>query len=157
MINHNILHVVQHSNKKVLVEIGVDRVLTSGGAVDALSGAVEIRKLVKHAGDYIVIAAGAGVKHSNVSKLLALTHVSHVHAFSACLKRVESKMKFRNKHVSMGKDSEEYTHQVVSEERVRELVSNIQFEVMDELTDNLEKLVKSLNLLPSARLQQRTT
>ena len=142
-------HTSQH--KQLLVENGVDRVLTSGGADNALSGATDIAKLVKRAKGLIIIAAGAGVKHSNVSKLIALTSVSHVHASSACMTTVESRMKFRNKRVSMGKGSKEYTHQVVSEEKVRELISKIQFEKMDELTDNLEMLVESLNLLPSVR------
>ena len=135
----------------ILIENGVDRVLTSGGEDDAMSGHTCIANLVKHANGLIVIAAGAGVKHDNVSQLIALTHVSHLHASSACMKRVESKMKFRNKRVTMGRSSQEYTRKIVSEERVRELISKIQFEQMDELSDNLEMLVKSLNLLPGTK------
>jgi copper homeostasis protein CutC len=41
--------------------LGIDRVLTSGGAAMALEGAPVIRRLVERAGSALVVMAGGGV------------------------------------------------------------------------------------------------
>ena len=63
-----------------LIDLGVHRVLTSGGAPDALAGADAIRDLVESAGDQIVILAGAGVREHNAREIVELTDVQEVHA-----------------------------------------------------------------------------
>jgi copper homeostasis protein len=65
---------------ELLIELGVHRVLTSGGAPDALTGADAIRDLVERAGDQIVILAGAGVREHNAREIVELTGVQEVHA-----------------------------------------------------------------------------
>jgi copper homeostasis protein len=63
-----------------LIEIGVSRVLTSGGAPTALEGALVISALVAQARDRIIILAGGGVRDHNVRELVAGTGVREVHA-----------------------------------------------------------------------------
>lgn len=63
-----------------LVELGVDRVLTSGGAPTALEGAAAIGALVRAAGPHLSIIAGGGVRPHNVTQLMQLTGVREVHA-----------------------------------------------------------------------------
>jgi copper homeostasis protein len=63
-----------------LVELGVNRILTSGGAATALEGAPAISALLSHAGDRIAIIAGGGVRDHNVRELVARTGVREVHA-----------------------------------------------------------------------------
>lgn len=63
-----------------LIEIGVSRVLTSGGAPTALEGALVISALVAQARDRITILAGGGVREHNVRELVAGTGVREVHA-----------------------------------------------------------------------------
>jgi copper homeostasis protein len=63
-----------------LVRIGVDRVLTSGGARTALDGASPIAHLVDRARDRIAIIAGGKVRAHNVRELIARTGVREVHA-----------------------------------------------------------------------------
>jgi copper homeostasis protein len=63
-----------------LVETGVSRVLTSGGAKTALEGAGTIRALVQQAGDRIAIVAGGGVRAHNVRETIARTGVREVHS-----------------------------------------------------------------------------
>ena len=63
-----------------LIEIGVSRVLTSGGAPTALEGALVISALVAQARGRITILAGSGVREHNVRELVAQTGVSEVHA-----------------------------------------------------------------------------
>lgn len=63
-----------------LIEAGVTRVLTSGGANTALEGAPRIAALMKQADGRIRIIAGGGVRESNVREIIALTGVDEVHA-----------------------------------------------------------------------------
>jgi copper homeostasis protein len=63
-----------------LVELGVDRVLTSGGAPTAAKGAEVIADLVQRAGDALVVMAGGGVRAHNVADLVRRTKVREIHA-----------------------------------------------------------------------------
>jgi len=63
-----------------LIELGIDRVLTSGGAPSALAGADVLRALVEDAADRIVVMAGGGVRSHNARKLVELTGVRELHA-----------------------------------------------------------------------------
>lgn len=82
----------------VLVEAGVDRVLTSGGAAKAVSGAPVIRTLVERAAGRIGILAGGGINHRNVAQVVSRTGVREVHVRGAV--RRNSGMKFRARGVS---------------------------------------------------------
>jgi copper homeostasis protein len=64
----------------ILIELGIDRVLTSGAAPSALAGADSLRALVEHAADRIVIMAGGGVRSHNARQLVELTGVRELHA-----------------------------------------------------------------------------
>lgn len=63
-----------------LLELRVDRLLTSGQAASALAGASVIRRLVERAGDDLIVMAGAGIRGSNVTQLIQTTGVREVHA-----------------------------------------------------------------------------
>lgn len=63
-----------------LVDLGIGRVLTSGGAPTAEQGMAQLRELVEAAGDEIVILAGGGVRFQNVVELVEETGVTEVHA-----------------------------------------------------------------------------
>lgn len=63
-----------------LLALGVDRVLTSGGAPDALAGAAGIAALVRAGGAHIEVVAGGGVRPANVAELVARTGARAVHA-----------------------------------------------------------------------------
>jgi copper homeostasis protein len=62
-----------------LIELGVDRVLTSGQASSVLEGAPLIADLVKRAGDRIVVMAGGGINERNIARILAETGVAELH------------------------------------------------------------------------------
>lgn len=65
-----------------LLELGVSRLLTSGGAATALRGAELIAELVRRSGAELVILAGGGVTPDNAAQLLLATGAREVH-FSA--------------------------------------------------------------------------
>ena len=64
---------------EIAIEMGFERVLTSGGALTAMAGAEQIAALVAQAKGRIRILAGAGVRASNVAELVRRTGVREVH------------------------------------------------------------------------------
>jgi len=65
---------------ETLIDLGLDRVLTSGGAPSAVEGAVAIRSLFEVASSRIRIMAGGDVRAHNARELVRLTGVSELHA-----------------------------------------------------------------------------
>lgn len=63
-----------------LIDLRIERVLTSGGAQDALAGADVLSDLVQQAGDALVIMAGGGVREHNVREIVEVSGVHEVHA-----------------------------------------------------------------------------
>jgi len=62
-----------------LIELGVVRVLTSGGAATAPEGAEMLKTLTAQSSGAVAILAGGGVRPSNVTKLIARSGVGEVH------------------------------------------------------------------------------
>lgn len=102
---------------ETLINIGVDRILTSGQQGTALEGARLIKALHEQYGDQIEILPGAGIKVSNVMALLNQTRVKQVH--SSCSKAVEDGGN-HNHGVSFAMNDQN-TYKVVSETEVRQL------------------------------------
>ena len=63
-----------------LIDVGVSRVLTSGGAPTALEGADVMASLVDQAGDRVAVIAGGGIREHNVREVIARTGVREVHS-----------------------------------------------------------------------------
>ena len=103
------------------IEVGFDRILTSGGQLQAIKGASLIRELVAKADGRIAIMAGSGVNENVVEQLVSITRVKEIH-FSATTSKA-SAMVFRNEDISgMGSDSgSEFQLRTVDPERVRKI------------------------------------
>lgn len=65
---------------EVLIDAGVSRVLTSGGASTALEGVDAIARLVEQAAARIVVMAGGGIRENNVREVIDRTGVTEVHS-----------------------------------------------------------------------------
>jgi copper homeostasis protein len=63
-----------------LIQLGCERVLTSGAQASAWEGAELIRQLVELSAGRIVVMPGAGVDAGNIGKLQAITGASEFHA-----------------------------------------------------------------------------
>lgn len=61
------------------IDLGFERILTSGGAQNAMAGATLLKTLVERADGRIAILAGAGITPSNVAQILSRTGVREVH------------------------------------------------------------------------------
>ena len=85
---------------ETLIELGVDRVLTSGQEPTVLEGLPLIVELMKRAGDSIVIMPGGGITARNIERIVGAAQPREIHF--AALESVESAMQFRRPHVFMG-------------------------------------------------------
>ncbi|MGH7649842.1 MAG: copper homeostasis protein CutC [Gemmatimonadaceae bacterium] len=63
-----------------LVELGVRRVLTSGGAASAIEGVDALRRLAEQAAGRIEVIAAGGIRPPNVESIVTRTRVPAVHA-----------------------------------------------------------------------------
>ncbi|QWF19387.1 copper homeostasis protein CutC [Lysobacter capsici] len=84
----------QSAALEAAIGLGCERILTSGGADDAWSGADRIAALAEQAGDRIALMAGAGVTAQNIVALARRANVHELHA-SAKAPR-QSAMTYRN-------------------------------------------------------------
>jgi copper homeostasis protein len=62
-----------------LIDLGVTRVLTSGGAPTALEGSAQLRALVVQSAGRIAILAGGGIRESNARDVVLRAGVSELH------------------------------------------------------------------------------
>ena len=100
-----------------LIDLGIDRILTSGQQPTAPQGAALIRDLVARAAGRITIMPGSGVKEHNIVELVRATGVSEVHIHLE--KPLESEMTFRQPSVYMGKpDQSEFSSVITDRERI---------------------------------------
>ena len=84
----------------MLIELGVDRVLTSGQEASVLEGLPLIVELIKRAGNRIVVMPGGGITQRNVDRIVAAAKPHEIHF--AALEPIASGMRFRRPHVFIG-------------------------------------------------------
>ncbi len=108
-----------------LIDLGIERILTSGQAASAMDGAELIHDLVQRAGSRVIIMAGAGVNEQNVGEVIKQTGVKEVHG--SLRTRRESPMQFRNPRCSMNGSAipSDYELSATDLQRVRKLVKGI--------------------------------
>lgn len=63
-----------------LVDLGFDKVLTSGGKPTAYEGIPVIREMQQRYGDKIKIMAGGGITEENIEQILSATGITNCHA-----------------------------------------------------------------------------
>lgn len=85
---------------EALIEIGVNRVLTSGQEESVIEGLEVVRELVKRAGKRIIIMPGGNITARNVQTVLKATAAREIHAVATV--ETPSAMRFRNPRVYMG-------------------------------------------------------
>ncbi len=82
-----------------LIELGCDRVLTSGQCRSAEQGIPLLRQLTEQGKGKIAIMAGAGIRPDNVARIIRESQVQQIH-FSAS-SHVDSQMQFMRPEVPM--------------------------------------------------------
>jgi len=77
-----------------VVELGCQRVLSSGGQASAGQGSDMLARLVAQAGDRLSVMAGAGITPDNIAAIASVTGCREVHASAKAARA--SGMRFRN-------------------------------------------------------------
>lgn len=84
----------------VLADLGIHRVLTSGGAPTALAGAAALRDLVTRSAGRLSILAGGSVRPGTAAELVAATGVGEVHLRAP--RPMADRMTFRRNGIGLG-------------------------------------------------------
>ena len=104
-----------------IIDLGCERILTSGGKSTAMEGAATIAHLVEKAAGRIIIMPGSGVNESNAADLVHFTGVTQIH--SSARVKVQSKMQFKNDHILMGDGlTDEYSCDISDAARVANII-----------------------------------
>lgn len=77
-----------------VIEIGCERILTSGLKPTAMEGAETIAALIKQADERIIIMPGSGVRADNIKELAAKTGAKEFHSSARIF--IDSRMKYSN-------------------------------------------------------------
>jgi copper homeostasis protein len=102
-----------------IIELGCDRILTSGGMQTAPEGATVIKKLIEQANGRISIMPGGGITENNIYELVKVTGLKEFHG------SFRSKYKGKMKYISSSfSDEEEYTLLQTNAEKVKKAIEN---------------------------------
>jgi copper homeostasis protein len=108
-----------------LIDLGIERVLTSGQAPTAPEGVALIARLVRRAEGRIGILPGGGIDETNVGELVAETGAREVHVRGTS--PVRSQMGFRNPRVSFraAVDADDSLLEVTDAARIRAITERL--------------------------------
>ncbi|RUT77630.1 copper homeostasis protein CutC [Ancylomarina longa] len=111
-----------------LIQLKVNRILTSGGMQTAIFGKDMLKRLVELAKERIIIMPGSGINEENILNLKMETGAQEFHCSAKSL--VKSKMNFRNPNVSMGEkqESSEYSFFEANPEKIRKIANILKAE-----------------------------
>ena len=78
---HRAIDLADDVNKatKEIIDLGFDRILTSGSAKNVITGIDSIKVIQQDFGDKIAIMPGGGINSDNVRNILDITKVNNIH------------------------------------------------------------------------------
>ena len=131
-----------------VIEIGVDRVLTSGLKSTAIAGAETIQYLQKEYGEQIEILAGSGLNAQNVQDLIRKTNVKQIHSsckgwlpdMTTCSEDVS--FSYRAKEKDACREAIVGDYEVVDVVLVRKFINMVTCELTFEIEKEDEKELK---------------
>lgn len=104
-----------------IIEMGCERILTSGGKSTAIEGANVIAHLVERAAGRIIIMPGSGVSESTVADIVRYTKASEIH--SSARSAIKSKMQYQNDHIILSRENlDEYSILTTDANKVKEII-----------------------------------
>lgn len=104
-----------------IIELGCERILTSGGKSTAPEGANVIAHLVEKAAGRIIIMPGSGVSESTVADLVHITKATEIHSSARSV--VKSKMQYHNDNLSLSaNNAAELSIMVTDVQKVKSII-----------------------------------
>lgn len=104
-----------------IIELGCERILTSGAESSAHKGIHMLAKLIKQANGRISVMPGAGISASNIREIISLTGAKEFHA--SAKRAVKSDMVFKNPNLNMGSVADEFSYDLTDSETVKNLIA----------------------------------
>ena len=104
----------------ILIALGIERLLTSGGRPTALEGIDVLAKLVNHSGGKIAVMAGGRLSITTLEAVIQQSQVSEVHLGSAASRTIDGAMNI------LPCDSSETSWNCVDAPQVAEIVALVQ-------------------------------
>ena len=83
-----------------IIDLGIDRILTSGAKNKAIDGINLITELINKANNRIIIMPGSGINENNLKQIMKQTNAKEFHSSAKVF--INSKMKNFNSEISMG-------------------------------------------------------
>ena len=110
-----------------LLELGVDRLLTSGQELTAWQGLPLISELQKRAGEAMIIMPAVQVTAANAREIVQTAGLHEIHIGSNVERQIPSGMVYQNPRVAMGDDTElpEYAMPYTAADLVNEIVQAV--------------------------------
>lgn len=108
-----------------LIDLGIPRVLTSGGKNSVSEGVKQLQSLVKLAGENIIVMPGGGINENNILDLFEYTQAKEFH-LSAKID-IKSEMEYRNKSLTLVNldDIHDYNYLQTNGEKIEKLIKRI--------------------------------
>lgn len=105
-----------------IIDVGFQRVLTSGMEATCLEGLDALQAFVKQAGDRLIVVPGGGITEINVQRIIAGCFAKEIHMSGRSQR--DSAMEYRNSTVHMGAGaySSEYVVKTTSAEKIRRVI-----------------------------------
>lgn len=113
-----------YSAIETLIELGVDRILTSGQKAKAVDGKDLIKDLQEKYGEKIELLAGSGVNSSNAVELMDYTGINQVHSSCKAYK-TDTTTSYNGVSYSYLAAPHELDYDVVDEKLVNQLVKEV--------------------------------
>ena len=112
----------QYQALEDIIEMGCERILTSGGKSTAMEGATTLTHLIEKAAGKIIIMPGSGITENNVADLVHFTNVTEVH--SSARISVPGKMEYQNDHILLSNGmKDEYGIDVTGVDVVKSIIA----------------------------------
>lgn len=108
---------------QALIDLGVDRLLTSGQKRSAVEGKALLLKLITAADGRLSVMPGGGIRPHNIHELLELP-IHEIHTGSS--QQVPSRMAQLGRKINMGTADDQGFHTFVDEEAVRAIVNAVE-------------------------------
>ncbi|MBI3719354.1 MAG: copper homeostasis protein CutC [Sphingobacteriales bacterium] len=103
---------------ETLIDLGFERVLTSGQRPTVTEGKELLKALVEKADERIIVMPGSGIRSNNIKEIAAITGASEFH--SSARKQIESKMNYLNTEMN-----EQLTSVIADGEEIKRLLAEL--------------------------------